>query len=110
MPKGILYVESRPSSPDRLDEYHAWYTETHLRQVVGLDGFVGARRFAPVADDGPFVAIYEIEADDLQAVFAALADAATSGVVQMSDAMQMDPPPSVRILELVAAYEPDGEQ
>ena len=108
MPKGILYVESRPSSPDRLDEYHAWYTETHLRQVVGLDGFVRARRFAPVADDGPYVAIYEIEADDLEAAFAALAEAATTGVVQMSDAMEMDPPPSVRVLELIAEYEPEG--
>jgi hypothetical protein len=66
MPKGIMYVESRPVTAERLAEHHAWYNDTHLRQVVGVDGIVSARRFAPVGDDGPFVAIYEIEADDLQ--------------------------------------------
>jgi hypothetical protein len=104
MPKGILYIESRPTSPERLGEYHTWYNETHLREVVGLDGFVSARRFSPVDDDGPFVAIYEIEADDLQAVFASLGEAAMRGDLQMSGAMQMDPPPMVRLLELTAAY------
>lgn len=106
MPKGILYVESRPSSPERLDEYHRWYDETHLREVVGLDGFVSARRFTPVGGDGSFVAIYEIEADDLEAAFASLGEAAMRGDLQMSDAMQMDPPPVLRLLELTTSYEP----
>lgn len=107
MTKGIMYVESMPSSPERLDEYHAWYDETHLRQVVGVDGVVSARRFAPVADDGPFVAIYEIEADDLEAVLASLGEATARGDIQMTDAMRMDPPPTVRLLELRTAHEPD---
>lgn len=107
MVKGILYVESMPSSPERLDDYHAWYDETHLRQVVGVGGIVSARRFTPVADDGPFVAIYEIEADDLQGVLASLGEATARGDIQMTDAMQLDPPPTVRLLELRTAYEPD---
>jgi hypothetical protein len=106
MRKAILYVESRPSSPERLAEYNTWYDETHLREVVALNGFVSARRFAPVDDDGPFVAIYEIEAEDLHSVVAALSEAAMRGDLQMSDAMQMEPPPTIRLLELTAAYEP----
>jgi hypothetical protein len=56
MAKGILYVETRPISPDQEAEYHRWY-ETHLADVVAVDGIVAARRFAPIGDDGPFVAI-----------------------------------------------------
>lgn len=103
MPKGILYVESRPRSAEDLAEYHRWYNDTHLHDIVGLDGFVAARRFAPVDDDGPFVAIYEIEADDLQAAVAALREAGVRGDVRMSDVLQMDPPPTVRLLETIAA-------
>jgi hypothetical protein len=102
-----MIVESYPSSPERLDEYHRWYDEQHLREVVAIDGFVSARRFTPVDGEGPFVAIYEIDAPDLQTTFAALADAAMRGDVFMSDALQMDPPPSFRLLELKTAYEPD---
>ena len=111
MPKGILYVESRPSSPERLADYHRWYDEQHLREVAGLDGFVAARRYTPLdgGADGSFVAIYEIESDDLQATFASLADAATRGDVFMSDAIQMDPPPTFRLMELRTSYEPGGE-
>jgi hypothetical protein len=98
MPKGILYVESRPASPDREDEYNDWYTNIHLKDVVALDGIVSARRFAPLDDDGPYVAVYELELDDLSQVMKILGDAATSGRMPVSDAMQMDPPPTVRVL------------
>src|ERR1700736_4314936 len=106
MSKAILIVESRPASPERLDEYHRWYNDTHLAEVVALPGFVSARRFKPANDDGPFVAIYEIDADDPDAVVASLGEAAMSGKLQMSDAMQMDPAPSLRLLQLTAAHEP----
>jgi hypothetical protein len=108
MPKGILIVESRPASAERAAEYNSWYTETHIPDVLRVDGFVSARRFAAVGDggeDGPFVAIYEIEADDLQAAFAALGEAAARGEMQMSDAMRMDPPPTIRLLEETARVE-----
>ncbi len=106
MPKGIMYVESRPRSPEDLAAYHRWYDETHLREIVGVPGFVSARRFAPVDGDGPFVAIYEIEADDLQAAVAALREASRRGDVRMSDVLQMAPPPTVRVLETIAEQVP----
>jgi hypothetical protein len=103
MPQGILYVESRPVSPEREDEYNRWYNETHLPEVVALPGFVAARRFNPEDADGPYVAIYEVDTD-LSTVMATLGEAVASGKIQMTDAMQMDPPPSTRLLALTTEY------
>ncbi|WP_330255040.1 hypothetical protein OG874_11100 [Nocardia sp. NBC_00565] len=105
MARGILYVETQPSAPERTAEYHAWYDETHLREVVAMDGFVSARRLAPPADDGPFVALYEIEADDLQAVVDRLLEAVLGGEFHMSDALRTDPMPLFRLLETITVYE-----
>jgi hypothetical protein len=89
-----------------LAEYNTWYDEVHLRDVVALDGFVSARRLAPVTDGEPFVALYEIECDDLTAAVDGLRAAAQSGALVMSDVLQMDPPPSIRLLEVTTEYGP----
>jgi hypothetical protein len=102
MARGILYVESHPVSPERADEYNKWYDEVHIPEIVALDGFVSARRFAPNGD-GPYIAIYEIEADDVQGAMGVLGEAASSGKMQMSDAMRMDPPPTIRIHEEISS-------
>jgi hypothetical protein len=102
--RGILHVESYPSAPDRVDEYNRWYDEVHLPEIVAVDGVVSAKRFAPLQDDGPYVALYEIEADDLDAVFQGIAAAAGDGRIHMSDAIQMDPLPVYRLLALQSAY------
>jgi hypothetical protein len=66
------------------DEFNDWYDEVHLREVLAVPGFVGARRFRAVPSvrgalpDQPYLAIYEIEADDLDAVQQALTAAATT--------------------------------
>jgi len=100
--KGIILVESRPSSPDRDQEYNTWYDEVHLGELVALDGFVSARRLRPVEGDGPYVAIYEVEADNLQAVLDNMI--ASAGRLHMSDALQLDPPPIMRLLEVTTEY------
>src|SRR3974390_279587 len=74
--KGIMVVETRPSDPRREDEYNKWYDETHLPEVCAIPGIVSARRYrarpAGTASDGAssptYVAIYDIEADDVDAV------------------------------------------
>ena len=93
MAKGIIYVETRPSSPDREQEYNTWYDEVHLPELVALDGIVSARRLRPVNGDGPYIALYEIEGDNLQAVLDNMV--ANGGRLQMSDALQLDPRPIV---------------
>lgn len=97
MARGIILVESRPSSPDRDQEYNTWYDEVHLPQLVALDGFVSARRLRPVNGEGPYVAIYEIEGDDLQAILDNMI--ANAGRLTMSDALLLDPAPIPRLLQ-----------
>jgi hypothetical protein len=96
MAKGLILVESRPSSPDRVQEYNTWYDEIHLPELVALDGIVSARRLRPVDGDGPYVALYEIEGDNLQAVLDNMI--ANAGKLHMSDALQLDPRPIPRLL------------
>ena len=33
MARGIMYVESSASSPDRDQEYNTWYNEVHLKEL-----------------------------------------------------------------------------
>ena len=106
MAKGIILVESRPSSPDREQEYNTWYDEVHLGELMALDGFVSARRLRPVDGDGPCVAIYEIEGDDLQAILDNMI--ANAGRLHMSDALQLNPRPMPRLLETTTERGPTG--
>jgi hypothetical protein len=99
----MLYVETRPASHEQEDAYHAWY-EGHVQEMLAIDGFVAARRFAPVDDDGPFVAVYEIDSDDIESARARLAEAVQAGKVTNSPTVQSDPPPVVRVLREIAAY------
>jgi hypothetical protein len=103
MAKGIILVESRPSSPDRDREYNTWYDDVHLPQLVALDGFVSARRLRPVNAEGPYVAIYEIEGDDLQAILDNMI--ANAGQLTMSDALLLDPAPIPRLLETTTEHD-----
>ena len=97
MAKGIMLVESRPSSPDREQEYNTWYDHVHIPELLAIDGIVAARRLRPVDGQGPYVAIYELEGDDLQAILDNMI--ANAGQLHMSDALRLDPAPVPRLLE-----------
>ena len=47
MAKTLLLVESKPISPQLVDEYHQWHEQTHIPEMLTIDGFVGARRCPP---------------------------------------------------------------
>ena len=102
MAKGVILVETRPSSPDREQEYNAWYDEVHIPQLLALDGIVAARRLRPVNGDGPYVALYELEGDNLQAILDNMV--ANAGQLHMSDALQLDPRPIPRLLEVTTEH------
>ena len=106
MAKGIMYVESRPSSPDREQEYNTWYDEVHIPELLTLDGIVSARRLRPVDGDGPYVAIYELQGEDLQAILDNMI--ANAGQLHLSDALQLDPAPIPRLLETTTEHGPNG--
>ena len=95
MPKGILQVESRPNSPEDAAGYHQWY-EVHMKEISSIPGVVSARRFVPLGEDGPFIAIYELDADDLDAVRAAISEAGRLGTMAKPVGLRIDPPPAAR--------------
>jgi hypothetical protein len=80
MPRAVFVVLTNPASPDQEDEYNEFYDNTHVAEVCQTPGFVSARRFRisdarePVGAVGDYgyLAIYEIETDDLAATFEAL--------------------------------------
>lgn len=79
--RGILLVMS-DATPGDDDAYNAWYDDVHLVDVLNVPGFVAARRFAALPSvhgelpSARYLAIYEIDADDLDAVQRALSVAA----------------------------------
>lgn len=77
------------NAADSQDEaFNAWYDNTHIPDVLRVPGFVAAQRFK-LADTTPpqafghrYLALYELETDDLEGSRQALADAAgTSAMV-----------------------------
>jgi hypothetical protein len=78
MARFLLMVFSSPK-PGQEQDYHSWYQNQHLADVVALDGFVGGSRYAPVkmtgVDSGKqFLAVYDIEAEDHEAAMQILAE------------------------------------
>jgi hypothetical protein len=93
MPRHTLVVFTSPAE-GREDEYNQWYNETHLPEVLRTEGFVAAQRFelapAQVMDADPpsrYLAIYEIEAEDVGKALDSLQQLATSGGMNMSEAL-----------------------
>jgi hypothetical protein len=83
MPKGVLVVETAPSSPEADAEFNDFYNNIHLIDVLKVAGFKSARRFRKLGESPhPYLAIYEVEADDLQAAMAELSAAAKRGDVR----------------------------
>jgi len=80
------------AQPGREVEYNDWYQDIHLADLVALDGIYSARRYRFArnlkGDDAhTYMAIYEIETDDIDAVLGQLGVAAGDGRIRMSDAI-----------------------
>ncbi len=76
------------------DQFNAWYTDTHLGDVLGIPGFAAAQRFKLSdaqmgAADLPYryLAIYEVDADKTQ--LAADALRASTGSMVIDPALDM---------------------
>jgi hypothetical protein len=83
MPKCKLIALTTPA-PGKEAEYHDWYQNTHLPEMVSFPGAVGAQRFKLVAklmgaDPNQYLAIYDIEVDDPGAFLATVGQAAAAG-------------------------------
>ncbi len=82
--------------PGREGEYHDWYDNRHLDDVLAIDGFVTGQRFAvrdtKVAGDSNspwrYLALFEIETADLRGVLDTLV--ARSGTELMPSSETVD--------------------
>ncbi|AEV75222.1 hypothetical protein MycrhN_4741 [Mycolicibacterium rhodesiae NBB3] len=106
MARGIMYVETMPVSADREAEYHKWYNDTHLEQILSVEGIVSARRFAPTDGDGPFIAIYELDCDDLDAAVVRLGELGASGTMTGLENLAMDPKPIPKVYREIGSLGP----
>ena len=68
MTKYILEVRTNCNDPEKEADYNDWYNNIHLPDVMETPGVVRATRYEttdPEEDEAKFVAIYEIETDDI---------------------------------------------
>jgi hypothetical protein len=96
MAKYTFVVLTNPT-PGKDAEYNRWYNEQHIPDVLQAQGFVCAQRFrladTQMAGDNnkpyKYLALYEIETDDLQASLNDLASRRDTPEMIMSDAIDL---------------------
>lgn len=104
MPKGVLVVQTAPAE-GRESEFNDWYDDVHLIDILKLSGFTSARRFRTLSTDSlPYLAIYEVEADDLKEAQASIGAGVASGDIRISDVLATNPAP------VMVLYEQIGER
>ena len=96
MAKYTFVVLSNPTTPPQEAEYNEWYNKTHIPDVLNVPGFVAAQRFklaeTQFADGKPahrYLALYELETDDLKGAFAELQKRIGTADMYMSPAIDM---------------------
>ena len=95
MAKYTFVVLTNPTSGKEA-EYNKWYNEQHIPDVLNVPGFVAAQRFrladAQMSDKAPahrYLALYEIETDDLAGALKELKARGGTADMVMSDAIDM---------------------
>ncbi len=79
----------------REDDYNDWYDNRHLDDVMAAAGFTTSRRLRLSATNPAqrsphrYLALYEIDTDDIDAVNAALLSAAGTDALPLSDALDL---------------------
>jgi hypothetical protein len=73
MTKAVMIVFSHPASADVEDEYNAWYSDTHINDVLAIPGVTDAVRYrrgesgASPAEAAPYMTVIHIDTPDLGA-------------------------------------------
>jgi hypothetical protein len=96
MPKYTFVVLTNPVA-GKEDEYNKWYNGQHIPDVLNVPGFVCAQRFrladAQMGGEASrtykYLALYEIETDDLAEALKQLRERGVSGEIVPSDAIDM---------------------
>ena len=95
MSKSILVVKTAPDSPEGADAYNDWYDNTHLGELLAIEGCLSAKRYGP--ENGAYLALYEFDcdADTAKARFGAAFPTMAAPVN-----VRMDPPPSMEFFNV----------
>ena len=95
MPRYTFVVLTNPV-PGKEAEYNEWYNMQHIPDVLNVPGFVGAQRFrlsdTQMGDDKKthkYLALYEIETNDLAATFKEMAARRGTPDIVMSDSIDL---------------------
>ena len=92
MPRFAYVIFSAPDA-GRDTEYNRWYSEQHVGDVLRVPGVVAAQRFRLAQPDngapGPYLAVYEIESDDVQQTLAHIASRAGTADMPISSALDV---------------------
>lgn len=96
MAQGMLIVQTEPV-PGSDAEFHSWYDDVHVPEVLATPGFARARRYRTLRssasapwDQGEFasyLAVYEIEGRDPLEAHVALLTRVRAGELTTSDAV-----------------------
>jgi hypothetical protein len=94
MAKYTFVVLTNPTAGKEA-EYNKWYNEQHIPDVLNVPSFVAAQRFrlaeAQMSDTNPhrYLALYEIETDDLPSALKELKARVGTADMVMSDAIDL---------------------
>jgi len=96
MARFSFLVYSNPVA-GREQEYNDWYSNQHLKDLLAIPGVTAARRFklsaTQIRDAMPdyrYLAIYDVEADNVQGFVNEIMSRAASGKIARSEAMSVD--------------------
>lgn len=94
MGKYVLVVPSS-AKEGRDDDYNEWYNNQHIHDLLAIPGIKSGRRFSPAAvspmpPPANYLAIYEIETDDIGGVMAEMGRRSQAGEMPMTDALDLE--------------------
>lgn len=76
-------------------EYHKWYKEVHIPEVLAFPGVKSAQRYKQVTtlmgeEANPWLTIFDVELNDLQTLLEAMKQAGEQGTTTNTDAVDME--------------------
>jgi hypothetical protein len=77
MDRWLIAVQTNCTDPSREKEFNDWYDNTHVPEVLEVPGIVRMTRYenvTPGEQSAKFLALLEVEADDVWDVTTALAE------------------------------------
>jgi hypothetical protein len=107
MAKGKLIVFNEPASPEVEAEYNSWYDGDHVPHILEhVPAITGAQRFRiapgqdlPLPGAPRYLAVYDIEADNVMEALQQLGQATQDGRIVMTDTIRSVPASTFVIYE-----------